>query len=245
MNNIYDVISNEEIADKTYKMVLHGDTSKIKAPGQFLNIKIDNEKTFLRRPISINDYDSNTITIIYKVFGEGTKILSTMKKADTLDILGPLGNGFTVKNTKEKQMIIGGGVGIPPLYSVAKKLYEQNIKFDVVLGFNSKVDIFLEEMFKSLGAKVYVSTIDGSYGYKGNVLDIIKSENLNVNYYYACGPEKMLHALVKEDYQGQLSFEERMGCGFGACMGCSHVTKTSYKRVCKEGPVFESHEVVL
>ena len=152
MNNIYSVISNEKIAYKTYKMILYGDTSKIKAPGQFINIKIDNEKTFLRRPISICDYDSKTITIIYKVFGEGTKILSTKKMFDDLDILGPLGNGFAINKKAKKQMIIGGGVGIPPLYSVAKKLHEENIEFDVVLGYNSKVDVFYEGMFRALGA---------------------------------------------------------------------------------------------
>lgn len=238
------VISNEKIAYKTYRMVICFDTSKIKAPGQFINVKIDNEKTFLRRPMSISDYNSKTITIIYKVFGEGTKILSTKKRFDELDILGPFGNGFTINKKAKKHMIIGGGVGIPPLYSVAKKLHKENIEFDVVLGFNSKVDVFFEGMFRALGAKVYVTTIDGSYGYKGNVLDVIKLKNLYFDYYYACGPEKMLHALVKEDYSGQLSFEERMGCGFGACIGCSHETKTSYVRICKEGPVLESYEVV-
>ena len=168
---MYSVISNERIAYKTFKMVLYGDTSKIKAPGQFINIKIDNEKTFLRRPISISDYDCKTITIIYKVFGEGTKILSTKKRFDELDVLGPLGNGFSINEKAKKQIIIGGGVGVPPLYSVAKKLYEKNIEFDVVLGFNSKLDVFLEGMFMALGAKVYITTLDGSYGYKGNVLD--------------------------------------------------------------------------
>lgn len=244
MNNMYVVLSNELIAYKTYKMVLHGDTSSIKAPGQFINIKIDHPNTFLRRPISITDYDETTISIIYKVFGEGTEILSKTKRFTTLDILSPLGNGFTIKESK-KALLIGGGVGVPPLYRVAKELEQKNIEFDVVLGFNNKYDVFLEGMFRALGANVYVATMDGTYGYKGNVLDIIKSKNLYFDYYYACGPEKMLHAIVKEDYVGQLSFEERMGCGFGACMGCSHKTITSYKRICKEGPVLESSEVLL
>lgn len=244
MNNMYTVLSNTEIAYKTYEMVLFGDTSKIKAPGQFINIKIDSANTFLRRPISISDYTDTTLTIIYKVFGEGTEILSRAKKFDKLDVLAPLGNGFTIKKS-EKALLIGGGVGVPPLYSVAKELKNQNIEFDVVIGFNNKYDVFLEGMFRSLGANVYVATMDGTYGYKGNVLDVIKSKNLYFDYYYSCGPEKMLHALVKEDYKGQLSFEERMGCGFGACMGCSHKTITSYKRICKEGPVLESDEVLL
>ena len=245
MNNMYTILSNEEIAYKTYKMVMFGDTSNIKAPGQFINIKIDSEKAFLRRPISISDFDCNTITIIYKVFGEGTKVLSSMKKFSELDVLGPLGNGFTINSEPKKQLLIGGGVGVPPLYSVAKKLHEQNIEFDVVLGFSSKVDVFLEGLFRSLGANVYVATMDGTYGYKGHVLDVINLKNLYFDYYYACGPERMLMALVEMDKSGQLSFEERMGCGFGACMGCSCKTVTSYKRICKEGPVLESGEIIV
>lgn len=244
MNNLYIILSNEQIAYKTYKMVLFGDTSKITKPGQFINIKIESTKTFLRRPISINDYDDKTITIIYKVFGEGTKILSEMKRFEVLDILSPLGNGFTVQEQPQKQLLIGGGVGVPPLYSVAKDLHKKGIEFDVVLGFNNKYDVFLEGMFRSLGANVYVATMDGTYGYKGNVLDVINLKNLHFDYYYACGPEKMLDALVQMNKEGQLSYEERMGCGFGACMGCSCKTKTSYKRICKEGPVLESSEVI-
>ena len=245
MNNMYTILTNEEIAYKTYRMILFGDTSKISAPGQFINIKIDSADTFLRRPISISDYDCNTITIIYKIFGKGTEKLSKMKQFQELDILGPFGNGFTINKNAKKQLLIGGGVGVPPLYSVAKELYKEKIKFDVVLGFSSKSDVFLEGLFRSLGANVYVTTMDGSYGYKGNVLDLINLKNLYYDYYYACGPEVMLHALVKTNIEGQLSFEERMGCGFGACMGCSCKTITSYKRICKEGPVLESSEVLL
>ena len=245
MNKMYTIISNEEIAYKTYRMILFGDTSKITAPGQFINIKVGDDKAFLRRPISISDYDCNTITIIYKVFGCGTEILSKMKKFSELDVLGPFGNGFTINEKAKKQLLVGGGVGVPPLYSVAKELYVKGIEFDVVLGFNSKVDVFLEGLFRGLGANVYVATMDGSYGYKGHVLDVINLKNLYYDYYYACGPERMLHALVETDVMGQLSFEERMGCGFGACMGCSHKTLTSYKRICKEGPVLESNEVLI
>lgn len=245
LNQMYMVINNEQIAYNTYKMTLFGDTSNITNPGQFINIKIDSELAFLRRPISISDYDESTLTIIYKVFGEGTRILSNKKQFDEIDVLGPLGNGFTINKSKKKQLLIGGGVGVPPLYSVAKELYQQNIEFDVVLGFSSKVDVFLEGLFRSLGANVYVATMDGSYGYKGTVLDVIKLKNLYFDYYYSCGPEGMLHAIASEDWNGQLSFEERMGCGFGACMGCSCKTITSYKRICKEGPVLESSEVIL
>lgn len=245
MNNMYTILSNELIAYKTYKMILFGDTSKITAPGQFINIKINHENTFLRRPISISDYDCNTMTIIYKVFGEGTELLSKLKQFSTLDVLGPLGNGFTINKTAKKQLLIGGGVGVPPLYSVAKELHKNNIEFDVVLGFNTKSDVFLEGLFRGLGANVYITTMDGTYGYKGNVLDVINLKNLYFDYYYTCGPEKMLENIVTMKQEGQLSFEERMGCGFGACMGCSHKTLTSYKRICKEGPVLESSEVLI
>jgi len=246
MNKLYTILSNTEIAYNTYEMKLKGDTSTITNPGQFLNIKIDDSyQNFLRRPISISTYKENEITIIYKTFGTGTKRLSLKKRFDKLDVLSPLGNGFTVKLNNGKPILIGGGVGVPPLLGVAQKLNKNNIKFDVVLGFNNKYDVFLEAKFRSLADKVYIATMDGTYGNKGNVIDIIKTMNLDFDYYYACGPEKMLHALVKEGYRGQLSFEERMGCGFGACMGCSHKTIDSYKRICKEGPVLESSEVFI
>ena len=246
MNNLYTVISNSRIAHKTYEMVLHGDTENIKNPGQFLNIKIDDSyQTFLRRPISISSYRKNYITIIYKIFGEGTRKLSTKKLNDQLDILSPLGNGYSIIESIDKSLLIGGGVGVPPLLGVAEELYKKGKEFDVVMGFSTKEDVFLEAKFRSMGAKVYVATMDGTYGYNGNVLDIIKSLNIDFDYYYACGPERMLHALVVEGYNGQLSFEERMGCGFGACMGCTHKTLDSYKRICKDGPVLESSEVFI
>lgn len=246
MNNLYKVISNELIAKLTYRMVLEGDTSAIEKPGQFINIKIgDSYEHFLRRPISISDYDRSTITIIYKIFGSGTEKLAQTKSGEILDILSPLGNGYTINEERQKQLLVGGGVGVPPLYRVAKELYTKAIAFDVVLGFSTKKDIFLMREFQMLGARVYIATMDGTFGFKGNVVELIKKYDLDFDYYYACGPEKMLHALVKEGYEGQLSFEERMGCGFGACMGCSHKTVTSYKRICKEGPVLASDEVYI
>ena len=245
MNN-YTVLTNTLIAHKTFEMKLQGNTDSITAPGQFMNIKIDNSYTsFLRRPISISSYKENEITIIYKVFGEGTKTLSKKKRFDELDILSPLGNGYTIKENVGKVLLIGGGVGVPPLIGLAQELKEKNISFDCILGFNSKQDVFKECIFNTLGDNVYVATMDGSYGYKGTVIDVIKQLDIDFDYYYSCGPEAMLHALVKEGYTGQLSFEERMGCGFGACMGCTHKTIDSYKRICKEGPVLESTEVFL
>lgn len=245
MNSTYTVLSNTLIAYKTYEMVLHGDTSKISKPGQFINIKVsDSYKTFLRRPISITEYTKDKITIIYKVFGEGTKELSTKRMFERLDVLSPLGNGFTIEEESKRPILIGGGIGVPPLYGLAKELAKKGLSFDVVLGFNNEHDVFYEGMFRALGARVFVVTMDGSYGYKGNVLDIIKYHSLDFDYYYACGPKPMLYALIDQGWEGQVSMEERMGCGIGTCMGCSHKTKDGYKRVCKEGPVFHSSEVV-
>ncbi len=246
MKNIYKILSNNLIAKDTFQMVLEGDTSKIEKPGQFLNIKIDDGLIhFLRRPISICSYKDHEITIIYKVLGNGTKTLSMKSPMEELDILCPLGNGYTIQTIGKKQLLIGGGVGVPPLLELAKQMLKQGIEFDVVLGFGSKEDVFLEVEFKNYAQNVFVSTIDGTYGYAGNVIELIKSKNIEFEYYYACGPEKMLHALVKEGYVGQLSFEERMGCGFGACMGCSHKTIQSFKRICTDGPVLESWEVYI
>ncbi len=227
-------------------MVLQGETGKIANPGQFINIKIDDSyKHILRRPISICDYDESTITIIYKVLGEGTDILSHKKTGETLDVLCPLGNGFSIKNQPKHQLIIGGGIGVPPLYRLAKEMSESGMDYEVVIGFQSKKDIILLDEFKALGVNVSVTTDDGSFGYKGNVLEYIEDHQIEYDYYYACGPQVMLHALIKEGYEGQLSFEERMGCGFGACMGCTHKTKNGYKRICVEGPVLEANEVII
>lgn len=246
MKNIYKILSNSLIAKHTFQMILEGETSEIEKPGQFLNIKIDDGLShFLRRPISICSYKDNEITIIYKVLGKGTKALSMKKPMEKLDILCPLGNGYTLNKEAKKQMLIGGGIGVPPLLELAKQMVIEGIEFDVVLGFGSKSEVFLEEKFKEYAKNVFVATMDGTYGYFGNVIELIKSNNLNIDYYYACGPNKMLHALIKEGHNGQLSFEERMGCGFGACMGCSHKTIQSYKRICKEGPVLESWEVYI
>ncbi len=246
MSEEYLIKSNQEIAYNVFQMTLIGDTSKIKNPGQFMNIKIDdNYENFLRRPISISSYKENEMTIIYKIFGTGTKKLSYKKSGDLIDILCPLGNGFTIKKNTRKSILIGGGVGVPPLLELAKQLKNNKMDFDVIIGFPSHRDVFLENEFKKFSESIVVCTIDGSYGEKGNVLEVIKNKQISFDYYYACGPEKMLHALVKEGYIGQLSFEERMGCGFGACMGCSHKTIQSYKRICKEGPVLESSEVYI
>ena len=240
--NKYKILENKKIAFKVYKMILEGDTSYITRPGQFINIEIDG--FYLRRPISVCDWDEKTITIIYKVVGNGTEKLSTYKNGETLDILTGLGNGFEILKSGEKPLLIGGGVGTPPMYGLCKKLIDKNTKPIVILGFTSYQDVFYEEEFKKLGADVYISTNDGSYGTKGFVTDIIKDLE-EYTYYYACGPEPMLKAVYNTtNSNGELSFEERMGCGFGACMGCTCKTKYGNKRICKDGPVLEKEEII-
>lgn len=238
---IFSIISNECIAKDVYLINLQGDTSAITAPGQFVNIKIDG--LYLRRPISVCDYSNNNLTLIYKVVGKGTDIISRMKKGDKLDILTGLGNGYDMEKSGDSPLLVGGGVGVPPLYNLCKRLVNSNKNVNVVLGFNSKEDVFFENEFKELGANVYVTTVDGSYGQKGFVTDALP--NIDYSYFYACGPEPMFKALSKAvKTKGEYSFEERMGCGFGACMGCSCKTLTGNKRICKEGPIMKSEEII-
>ena len=237
----YTVKSNEKIARDIYKMVLLGDTSAITAPGQFINLKLDG--FYLRRPISVYDYDSDSVTIIYKTVGEGTYAMSELGEGAVIDTLTGLGNGFDTQKSGEHPVLIGGGVGVPPMYNLAKKLISEGKKISVILGFNSKDDVFGEEEFKALGAKVYVATADGSYGTRGFVTDVLAT--LDYTYFFTCGPEPMFRAIDKiAQTSGQYSFEERMGCGFGACMGCSCKTLTGNKRICKEGPIMYREEII-
>ncbi len=240
--DIYTVLENKKIAKDVFLMVLEGDTQYITAPGQFINILV--EGFYLRRPISICDWDDKTITIIYKVVGKGTEAMSEMKAGKKLDILTGLGNGFTAKEDSVRPLVIGGGVGAPPMYGVAKYLVEKGAKPVVILGFTSKDDVFYEEEFKALDCDVYVTTNDGSYGTKGFVTDVIKTLE-GYDYFYTCGPLPMLKAVADAtECSGQLSFEERMGCGFGGCMGCSCKTLTGNKRICTEGPVLLKEEII-
>ena len=239
--SIFTILSNEALTDCVYKMVLSGDTTAITAAGQFVNIKLDG--LFLRRPISVCDYDDQTLTIVYKVVGKGTEVMSKMTPGQELDILTGLGNGYDLSTAGEKPVLLGGGVGVPPMYNLAKKLIADGKKVSVILGFNTKSEIFYEEEFKNLGCDVTVTTVDGSYGIKGFVTTAL--ENMDYSYFYTCGPEPMLKAVHKASVtSGQMSFEERMGCGFGACMGCSCKTLTGYKRICKEGPVMRKEEIL-
>ena len=239
--SIFTIVSNVALTDSVYKMVLEGDTSAITAPGQFVNIKLDG--LFLRRPISVCDYDGQTLTIVYKAVGKGTEAMSAMVPGAKLDILTGLGNGYDLTLSGETPVLLGGGVGVPPMYNLAKKLLAEGKKVSVILGFNTKSEIFYEEEFNALGCEVTVTTVDGSYGVKGFVTTAL--ETMDYSYFYTCGPEPMLKAVHKASKtSGQMSFEERMGCGFGACMGCSCKTITGYKRICKEGPVMRKEELL-
>ena len=238
--SIFEIRSNTALTDSVYKMVLAGDTSHITNCGQFVNIQLDG--MFLRRPISVCDYDENTLTIVYKVVGKGTEAMSTMAPGKKLDILTGLGNGYDLTLAGEKPVLLGGGVGVPPMYNLAKKLIALGKEVKVILGFNTGSEIFYEEEFKALGCEVCVTTVDGSYGTKGFVTDALPE---SYTYFYTCGPEPMLKAVYRATKtSGQMSFEERMGCGFGACMGCSCKTLTGYKRICKEGPVMKKEEIL-
>lgn len=237
--NSYKILLNEKIAKDVYKMILEGDTQYITASGQFINIKL--ESKFLRRPISVCDYDENTVTIIYKVVGEGTEMMSQLPVGETLDVLTGLGNGYDISNGT-KPLLIGGGVGVPPMYNLCKKLIAAGQQPTVILGFNTKEEVFYEDEFRALGADVRVTTVDGSYGIKGFVTDAFPNE---YDYFYTCGPMPMFKAIeAKAVTSGQYSFEERMGCGFGACMGCSCKTKYGNKRICKDGPVLVREEII-
>ncbi len=238
---IFTILKNEKIAKDIFLLILEGDTSEITLPGQFVNIKLEGQ--YLRRPISICDYTDTTLTLIYKVVGVGTEKMSKYKPGTKLDILIALGNGFDTKLSGDAPLLIGGGVGVPPMFNLCKKLIAEGKKPSVVLGFHSVEDVFFEKEFKELGADVFVTTADGSYGIKGFVTDAIK--NIEYDYFFTCGPEPMFKAIEKiASTSGQYSFEERMGCGFGACMGCSCKTKYGNKRICKDGPVLLREEII-
>ena len=236
---IYKIIENVPLTDNVMLMRLAGDTEGV-ACGQFINIKLDG--LYLRRPISVCDCEDGVITIIYKVVGKGTKHMQEMREGE-LDVLTQLGNGYDTSLSGDKPLLLGGGVGVPPLYMLAKKLIAEGKKVSVILGFNTKSEVFYEDEFRALGATVTVTTADGSYGVKGFVTDAMA--DIDYSYFYTCGPEPMLRAVYNSTKtSGQLSFEERMGCGFGACMGCSCKTLYGNKRICKDGPVLVKEEII-
>ena len=239
--SIYTITENTPLTATVYQMVLQGDTSAITAPGQFINIQLAGK--YLRRPISICDWSDTDITIIYKVVGSGTQQMSEMKVGEKLDVLVGLGNGYNTEKSGDAPVLLGGGVGVPPMYGLCKALRAQGKDVKVILGFNTKDEVFYEQQFKDLGAQVTVTTADGSYGTRGFVTDALVT--MDYSYFFTCGPMPMFLAIEKvATTSGQYSFEERMGCGFGACMGCSCKTKYGNKRICKDGPVLEREEIV-
>jgi len=239
---IFEIISNRELAPNTWEMVISGDCSEVTAPGQFVNIQLDG--FFLRRPISVCDCINNRLTIIYKVVGRGTKAMAAMVRGQKLDVLTGLGNGYNLECSGERPLLIGGGAGVPPMYLLAKQLIKKGVKPVAILGFNKESELFYVEEFKVLGIDVIVCTVDGSVGVKGFVTDGMKAAG-EYTYTYTCGPEPMLKAVYNtSETSGQYSFEERMGCGFGACMGCSCKTKYGNKRICKDGPVLVKEEII-
>ena len=238
--SFFEITQNIPLTKNVYRMKLRGDTSEVTAAGQFINIKLDG--FYLRRPISVCDCDADVITIIYKVVGKGTEKMSRMQ-GGKLDVLTGLGNGYDTSVSGSTPLLLGGGVGVPPLYLLAKHLIAEGKKVSVILGFNTKDEVFYKAEFEALGADVTVTTVDGSFGVKGFVTDAAADKDYS--YYYTCGPEPMLKAIYGSlKTSGQLSFEERMGCGFGACMGCSCETKYGNKRICKDGPVLEREEII-
>ena len=240
---IYRILANEPLTQSVWRMVLEGDTQWITAPGQFVNIAL--EGRYLRRPISVCDYDGRTITLIYKVVGDGTAQMSRMAAGTELDLLTGLGNGFSIREEVRRPLLVGGGVGVPPLYHLAKRLLAAGRPVEVILGFNTAAECFYEEEFRALGCTVTVATADGSHGVRGFVTTALAERRPDFDYFYACGPLPMLRALAEAvEQDGQLSFEERMGCGFGACMGCPCKTKYGHKRICQAGPVLEQSEII-
>ena len=235
------IVSNKKIAKNTYESILCGDISDITAPGQFVNIKLDG--FYLRRPISVCDAEGDKLTIIYKVVGDGTEKMANTPTGDEWLTLTGLGNGYDTSLSADAPLLIGGGAGVPPMYMLAKKLIGEGKSVTVILGFNTADEVFYKEEFEALGARVIIATADGSVGVKGFVTDAMK--NIDYTYFYTCGPEPMLKAVYNESKSsGQFSFEERMGCGFGACMGCSCKTKYGNKRICRDGPVLTKEEII-
>ena len=236
---IFKVLTNKKVAKNTFECVLSGDASEC-VSGQFVNIKLDG--FYLRRPISVCNATSDTLTLIYKAVGRGTEYMSKMTGGEELSVLLPLGNGYDLSKSGDTPLLIGGGAGVPPMYMLCRKLVEMGKKPTVILGFGNKDEVFYENEFKSLGVRVFVTTVDGSYGIKGFVTDAM---NVDYSYFYTCGPEPMLKAIYdKSVTSGEFSFEERMGCGFGACMGCTCKTKYGNKRICKDGPVLVKEEII-
>ena len=239
-DSLFTVLTQQQLTETVYEMKLTGDTTEITRPGQFVNLRLDG--LYLRRPISVCNLEGETLTLIYKIVGKGTAQLSRMQLGQTIPVLTGLGNGYDLSLSGEKPLLIGGGVGVPPLYLLARRLRGTGRNVSVILGFNTAAECFYADRFRALGCDVAVTTVDGSIGIKGFVTDALPEDYTHV---YTCGPEPMLKTVYRTIRTGgSFSFEKRMGCGFGACMGCSCKTITGYKRICKEGPVLQKEEIL-
>ncbi len=239
--SVFTIKENRPLTENVWLMRMDGDTSEITAAGQFVNIRLDG--LYLRRPISVFDCRGNELAIIYKVVGKGTEQMTTYGEGKELDVLTGLGNGYDLSKIGDRPLLIGGGVGVPPLYYLARKLIAEGKQPEILVGFNTESEIFGVEFFRALRCRVTITTVDGSFGIKGFVTDAL--DKIDYNYVCTCGPEPMLKAVYRStDCPGQYSFEERMGCGFGACMGCSCKTVTGYKRICKDGPILQKEEIL-
>ena len=239
----FDVISNDPIAKDTYSITLVGDCSAITAPGQFVNVALEGK--YLRRPFSVCSLSGEVLMLVYKVVGEGTRQLSMFKSGGSLNLLTGLGNGFSISDGIKSPLLIGGGVGAAPMYWLAARLKKTGADVRAVLGFKSADEVFLAGALAQIGAKVFVSTEDGSAGVKGFVTNAINQSGVSYDYVYACGPEAMLKAVHDmAETEGQYSFESRMGCGFGACLSCTCETKYGLKQICKDGPVLRGEEII-
>ena len=239
--DVFEIVTNQELAPNVYEMVLRGSSTEDCTPGRFVQLKLDS--FYLRRPISVCDAEGDRLTLVYKVVGHGTEAMANYAPGKRIDVLTGLGNGYDLDRSGDRPLLIGGGAGVPPMYLLTRRLMEQGKKPAVILGFNKAEEIFYAERFRELGVQTIIATADGSVGVKGFVTDAM--EGLDYSYTYACGPEPMLKAVYgRAATSGEYSFEERMGCGFGACMGCSCETKYGNKRICKDGPVLTKEEIV-
>ena len=240
IDTVFKVKSNVPIAKNTYEMRLVGNTDGIRA-GQFVNIKLSG--FYLRRPISVCNVENGELTIIYKVVGDGTALMSEMTGGEELLTLTGLGNGYNLDASGDSPLLIGGGAGVPPMYYLARGLVRAGKRVSVILGFGSSDEVFYKDEFEKLGCQVFVTTVDGSFGIRGFVTAAM--DKVDYSYFYTCGPEPMLRAVYDTSKtSGEFSFEERMGCGFGACMGCSCQTKYGNKRICRDGPVLVKEEII-
>jgi dihydroorotate dehydrogenase electron transfer subunit len=238
---VFTVADNRPLSRRLSRLRLNGDSSAIAGPGQFVSLSLPG--FFLRRPFSVCDWDASGFSIVYEQVGKGTEAMLSLTPGDTLDVLTGLGNGFDLRRAGNAPLLVGGGSGVSPMLGLTRRLLSEGRTPHVILGFSGREDVALLEDFRLIGVCPTVTTLDGSFGLRGFVTDAL--DDLEPSFFYACGPEAMLRAVSERcACDGQLSFDARMGCGFGACMGCTRPTRSGPKRVCKDGPVFDKGEIL-